>query len=103
MIPAEVKVGLLVRLEAKPGHETEVAQFLVAANALLEGEPQTLSWFAVKSGPTSFAIFDAFVNEHGRQAHLEGKIAAALFARAGDLLAKAPDVQKVDVIASLQR
>jgi len=77
-----VTVGLLVRLEAKPGKESEVANFLRSGLALVEAEPATTTWFAIRMGPSTFGIFDAFPDEAGRQAHLTGRVAAALMAKA---------------------
>jgi quinol monooxygenase YgiN len=94
-------VGLIVRLEAKPGKEEEVAEFLRSAVPLVEQEPATIAWFAVRTGPSSFAIVDAFPDHAGRQAHLEGAVAAALFAKADELLAAAPAVEQVDVLADV--
>ncbi len=93
-----VTVGLWVPLEAKPGKEQEVADFLESGRALVDEEPGTTAWFAVRLGPTSFAIFDVFDDESGRDAHLSGKVAEALMAKADDLFATPPDIQKVDVI-----
>src|SRR2546430_5422817 len=78
-----VKVGLLVRLEAKPGKEAEVGSFIEGAVALANQEASTIAWFAVRLGPSTFAIFDVFPDEAGRQAHLNGPIAPALMAKAG--------------------
>jgi quinol monooxygenase YgiN len=98
--PPKVNVALFVRLEAKPGKEAEVAEFLKGALPLVEAEPATIAWFGVRLGPSTFAIFDAFPDQAGRQAHLAGKVAAALMAKAGDLLAEPPSIQKADVLAS---
>ena len=95
-----VTVALLVRLEAKPGKEAEVESFLKSGLALAQEEPDTTAWFAIRIGPSTFGIFDAFPNESGRQAHLTGKIAAALMAKASDLLAQQPVIEKVDVLAA---
>lgn len=95
-----VTVALLVRLEAKPGKEAEVESFLKSGLALVEEEPGTIVWFAVRSGPSTFDIFDAFTDETGRQAHLSGKVAAALKEKAPDLFAHPPDIQPVDVLAA---
>ena len=95
-----VTVGLWVPLEAKPGKEQEVADFLEGGRALVEQEPGTTAWFAVRLGPSSFAIFDVFEDESGRQAHLSGKVAEALMAQAEDLLATPPEIKQVDVIAA---
>jgi quinol monooxygenase YgiN len=93
------KVALYVPLEAKPGKEKEVAEFLKSALPLVDAEPGTASWFAIQNGPSSFAIFDTFDDETGRDAHLNGKVAAALMAKAGELLAKPPVIHKIDVLA----
>jgi len=95
-----VHVALLVRLEAKPGKETELEAFLKSALPLAQGELATPVWFALKLGPAIFGIFDAFANDSGRDAHLAGEIAAALMAKAPDLLAAPPQIEKVDVLAA---
>jgi quinol monooxygenase YgiN len=95
-----VKVGFLARLVAKPGKEEEVATFLAGALPLAEKEPATVVWFAIRISKSEFAIFDAFPNEAGRKAHLDGPIAAALMAKAGELLAEPPAIQPVDLLAS---
>lgn len=95
-----VKVALLVRLEAKPGKESEVKEFLEGGLALAEEEPATTAWFALRLGPSTFGIFDAFPDEAGRQAHLTGQIAAALMAKAEDLFSEPPNIEKVDVLAA---
>lgn len=93
-----VKVGLLARLEAKSGKEAEVAALLEGALALANAEPATIVWFALRLGPTTFGIFDAFADDVGRQAHLRGPIAAALMAKAPELLAHPPTIEPVDVL-----
>ena len=94
-----VTVGLLVRLEAKPGKEAEVENFLKSGLALVENEPETTVWFAIRMGQSTFGIFDAFPSDSGRQAHLSGRVAAALMAKASDLLSQPPVIEKVDVLA----
>lgn len=96
-----VKVGLLVRLEAKPGKEAEVESFLQGALPAVQQEPGTTAWFALRLGPSTFGIFDASPDEAGRQAHLNGEVAAALMARAAELFAKPPVIEKADVLAFL--
>jgi quinol monooxygenase YgiN len=93
------KLALLVRLEAKQGKAAEVENFLRGGLPLVEEEPATLAWFAIRLGPTTFGIFDAFPDESGRQAHLSGKVAAALMAKAPELLAQPPVIEKADVLA----
>lgn len=92
-------VSLYVHLEAKPGKEQEVADFLVSAVPLVNAEPQTIAWFALRMGPTTFGIFDAFPSEAGRDAHLNGEVAKLLMAKASDLFAKPPEINKVEVLA----
>jgi quinol monooxygenase YgiN len=94
------KVALLVRLEAKPGKEEEVADFLRGGLAIVEEEPATIAWFAIRIGPSTFGIFDTFPDEAGRQAHLSGKVAAALKERASELFATPPVIEPVDVLAA---
>jgi quinol monooxygenase YgiN len=95
-----VRVALVVRFKAKPGKEADVESFLKSGLPLAEAEPATTAWFAIKLGPSTFGIFDAFPDESGRQAHLSGPIAAALMAKAADLLAEAPSIEKVDILAA---
>jgi quinol monooxygenase YgiN len=94
-----LKVALLVRLEAKPGKESAVADFLAGALPLANEESATPVWFALRLGPSTFGIFDAFADDAGRHAHLAGPIAAALMANASELLSKAPQIEKVDLLA----
>jgi len=98
-----VQVALLARLEAKPGKADEVAALLKGALSLANDEPATTAWFALKLGPTTFGIFDAFPNDAGRQAHLRGQIATALMAKAPELLTQPPKIEPVDVIAAKLR
>jgi quinol monooxygenase YgiN len=95
-----LREALFVRLEAKPGKETEVEKFLKSGLTLVDAEPKTITWFGLRLGPSTFAIFDAFEDESGRQAHLEGAVAAALMAKASELLAKPPSIEKVSVLAA---
>ncbi len=94
------KFALLARLEAKPGKENEVRDFLRAALPLAQQEPATTAWFALQMSPTTFGIFDAFPDEAGRQAHLDGPIASALMAKASELLAQPPVIEKIEVLAN---
>ena len=94
-----IKTALLVRLEAKPGKEKDVENFLLGGLPIVEQEPGTYSWYALRLGPSTFGIFDTFANEADRQAHLTGKVAAALMANASELLSEAPKIEKVDIIA----
>lgn len=91
--------ALYVRLEAKPGKEEAVASFLKSGAALVQQEPATVTWFAIQMGPTTFAIFDTFNDEEGRDAHLSGAVAAALMEKASDLFSVAPTIEKIDIIA----
>ncbi|HXD08150.1 MAG TPA: antibiotic biosynthesis monooxygenase [Burkholderiaceae bacterium] len=95
-----VHKALLARIEAKPGQEAAVQDLLVGALALANQEEQTRVWFALKLGPSTFGVFDAFADEAGRQAHLNGRIAQALMAKAPELLAKPPQIDPVDVLAA---
>ena len=95
-----IKHALFVRLEAKPGKEREVAQFLQAALVLAQQEGTTPVWFALQLGPSNFGIFDAFTDEGGRQAHLNGPIAQALGTNAPKLLTQAPSLERIDVLGT---
>jgi len=95
-----VKVGLFVKLHAKPGKEAELAKLLEGGLAVVQEEGATPLWFAVRFDSSTFAIFDAFNDEAGRKAHLGGQLAAALMAKAPDLLAKPPVIEQVDVMAA---
>ena len=91
--------GLLVRLEAKSGKEAEVEEFLRSALPLVQQEPATTAWFAIRFGQSEFGIFDVFPDDAGRDAHLNGAVAKALMANASTLLAKPPIIEKIDVLA----
>ena len=93
------KFALLARVEAKPGKEAVVAEFLKSALPLAEAEPDTVRWYALKINENTFGIFDTFETEDGRSAHLQGQIAAALMANASELLAKDPVIEFVDLLA----
>ncbi|MBA2450762.1 MAG: antibiotic biosynthesis monooxygenase [Chloroflexi bacterium] len=97
---ATVTVGLLVRLEAKPGKEAEVARFLEGGLTLVQAEPATTAWFGIRMGPSTFGIFDVFPDDSGRQAHLSGRVAAALMEQAPELFAQPPAIENIDVLAS---
>lgn len=95
-----MKLALFVRVEAKPGKEKEVAEFLRQGLALANQEATTLLWFALRVGPTTFAIFDAFDDEAGRQRHLNGPIAQALMAQAPTLLSAPPSIEPLEVLGA---
>jgi quinol monooxygenase YgiN len=95
-----VKFGILATLEAKIVKEHEVAAFLKSALPLVEAEPGTVSWFAIRISPTTFGIFDVFNDEAGRDAHLTGEVAKALMVKAPPLFSESPKIEKVDVLAS---
>lgn len=94
------KLAIWAQLQAKPGKEKELEDFLKSAQPLAEREPGTVTWYAIKMGPGNYGIFDTFADENGRNAHLTGEIAKALFAKAGELLAKPPEIAKPDILAS---
>ncbi len=93
-----IKYALFARLEAKPGKEAEVQKFLEAGLAMAREEKTTPIWFALRLAPATFGIFDAFEDEAGRQAHLSGPIAQALMAKAPDLFAHPPAIERVEVL-----
>ena len=95
-----VTVGLLVRLEAKPGREADVEKFLRSGLDLVQNEPKTVTWYAIRLGPTTFGIFDTFEGDEGRDAHLGGEVAKALMAQADDLFSQPPAMEKIDVLAA---
>ncbi len=94
-----VRVALYVRLDAKPGKENEVESLIKSSLPIVQEEPATTAWFGIRVGPSTFAIFDAFPDETGREEHLAGRVAAALMAKAPDLLVKSPVIEKADVLA----
>ena len=100
---SQAKVAIWAYLQAKPGKEAELEAFLKSALPLAEGEKDTTSWFAVKIDNSTFGIFDTFANEAGREAHLNGPIAKALMEKAPELLAKAPSIEKIDILAAKLR
>ncbi len=93
-------VALFARLEAKAGKENEVAKFLEAGLAMANQEATTPIWFALRLGPATFGIFDAFTDEAGRQAHLNGPIAKALIAKAPELFSKPPAIERLEVLGA---
>jgi quinol monooxygenase YgiN len=97
---SNVKVGLYVRLVAKEGKERAVEDFLRSGLELVQAEPGTVQWYAVRFDRRTFAIFDTFADEQGRSAHLGGRVAAALMANAADLLSEPPRIEKHDILAS---
>jgi quinol monooxygenase YgiN len=94
------KLAIWAQLEAKPGKEKELEEFLKSAQPLAEREPGTITWYAIKMGQGKYGIFDTFADENGRNAHLNGEIAKALFAKARDLLAQSPRIDKPEILAS---
>jgi quinol monooxygenase YgiN len=92
--------ALFVRLDAKPGKEKELEQFLKQGLPIVEREPQTIAWYALKLGPSVYGIFDTFNDDSGRQAHLNGEVAKALLAKAPELLSRPPSIEMVDILAS---
>ena len=95
-----MKYAIVAHLEAKPGKENEVAELLIGARALAVDEAFTKTWYAWRTGPRSFGIFDTFEDEAGRKQHLAGRIAAALMGKADELLALPPDLRMADILAS---
>jgi quinol monooxygenase YgiN len=93
------KVGILATLQARPGKEADVEEFLRSAGPLVEAETGTTAWFAFKVAHATFGIFDTFKDENGRSAHVNGEIAKALFARAEELFVSHPDIKPVDLVA----
>lgn len=93
------KFALLARLEAKAGKEQEVEQFLRSALLIVQSENGTIAWYAIRIGNSTFGIFDTFKDESGRQAHLTGKVAEALMAKAPELFSKAPVIEQLDILA----
>ncbi len=97
---AQLKFGVLALLEAKPGKSDELGAFLQAGRELAAAEPGTVTWYAFRAGDTTFGIFDTFETEDARQAHLDGEIPRALGQVAADLLAGAPDIRLIELIAT---
>ncbi|AMP00043.1 putative antibiotic biosynthesis monooxygenase [Collimonas arenae] len=95
-----IKVGLFVRLQAKPGKENDVETFLRDGLPVVLQEPATITWYALKLGPSVYGIFDTFPDDAGRQTHLTGRVAAALMARANELFTEPPTIQSLDILAS---
>ena len=94
------KLGLVVRMEAKPGKEAELEQFLKGGLAIAQQEPGTAQWYALKMDASHFAIFDSFEQQAGREAHLNGDLAKALFGKVDELMTGKPQVEMVDVLAA---
>lgn len=94
-----VKFALLATLKAKAGKESEVEEFLKSAVPLVADEPDTVTWYALKFDDSTFGIFDTFDTEDGRDAHLNGKVAAALMEKADELFSESPDIKKLEILA----
>lgn len=92
--------AFVARIEAKPEKADEVAALLAGALPLAQAEDGTVDWYAARTSPTTFWIFDTFASEEARQAHINGEIAAALMAKADELLAGAPEILPADVLAA---
>jgi quinol monooxygenase YgiN len=95
-----ITAALFVRLEAKPGKESDVENFLRAGLPIVREEPATITWYAIRLGSSTFGVFDTFPDDSGRQAHLSGRVAAALMANASELLSQPPSIEKVDILAA---
>lgn len=95
-----VKFALLAQLNAKPGKEKEVEQFLKDGLSVAQSEPQTRTWYAIRFNENTFGIFDTFPDETGREAHLNGELAKALMAKADELLSEPPEIKKIDILAA---
>jgi hypothetical protein len=93
-------LALWVQLEAKKGKEAEVEKFLRDGLTLVNNETETITWYALKLGPTSYAIFDTFSTNQGRESHLTGKVANALKEKASDLFSKPPTIERIDILAA---
>lgn len=93
------KFAIWAQLESKPGKEEEVEEFLKSAQPMAEKEPGTTTWYALKIGPGKYGIFDTFADEEARQAHVDGDIAKALFAKASELFAKPPEIDRPQILA----
>ncbi|GAA4098349.1 putative quinol monooxygenase [Nocardioides kongjuensis] len=90
--------ALLVRLEALPGKEAELADFLTAARSIVMQEPGTIAWFAIQFGPSSFGVYDVFPDDEARDAHLAGGVGQALGPNTGVLFSE-PEIEKIDILA----
>ncbi len=94
------KLAVWGYMEAKPGKEKEVEEFLISALPLAQAETGTTTWYALKIGPSQYGIFDTFVDDSARQTHLSGEIAKALMAKADDLFAKPPQLDTdIEILA----
>lgn len=98
-----VQLALFARIEAKPGKEAEVEAFMKAALSMANDEPTTPIWFALKLGPSTFGVFDAFHDEAGRQRHLSGPIAQALMGSAAELFASPPSIEPIEILGLKNR
>lgn len=94
------KFALLAQLNAKPGKENEVEQFLKDGLSVAQNEPETKTWYAIRFDDSTFGIFDTFPDESGREAHLNGELAKALMAKADELLSEPPEIKKIDILAA---
>ena len=90
--------ALLVRLEALPGKEQELADFLTEARSIVMEEPGTIAWFAIQFGPSTFGVYDVFPDDDARDAHLAGGVGQALGPNTGVLFSD-PQIEKIDILA----
>jgi quinol monooxygenase YgiN len=97
-VPPMLTKALLVRLEALPGKETELATFLTEARSIVMEEPGTVAWFAIQFGPSTFGVYDVFPDDEARDAHLAGGVGQALGPNTGVLFSE-PQIEKVDILA----
>jgi quinol monooxygenase YgiN len=95
--------AVLAMLVAKPGKERDVEEFLKAAMPIVQAETETVSWYALRLGPSTFAIFDTFADRHGREEHLSGAVAKALLAKSDELFAMAPAIGQPEILAVTSR
>lgn len=94
------RLAIWAELEAKPGKEQEVANFLKSAQNMAEREEGTITWYAMRLGGAKFGIFDTFMDERSREAHMTGELAKQLFSKAKDLLVKEPQINKLELLAA---
>jgi len=94
------QLAIWAEMEAKPGKEQEVANFLKSAQSLAEREQGTITWHAMRLGGPKFGIFDTFADERGREAHMNGEIAKQLFNKAKELLVKEPEIHKLELLGA---
>lgn len=92
------KFAIWSYMKVKPGKEQEVEEFLKYAHSLIEQEPGTTTFYALKIGPSTYGTFDTFTDEAARDAHANGLVAKALLAKVEELFTQPPEIVQTTIL-----